>query len=124
VRRRQPRHRTGRACQDLGPASWTTAARAGRAVEQLRLVTAEVQVATVRIQVMFSLITDFENFSVFKPQPSSRESGQRHARPAHRLGRRDENPAKQRGVRGALATGDGRTVVALVAVLSGGAFCW
>ena len=40
-----------------------------RAVEQLRLVMAEVQVATVRNQVMLSLFTDFENFSVFKPSP-------------------------------------------------------
>jgi len=37
-----------------------------RAVEHLRLVMAEVQVATVRNQVMFSLRTDFEN-AVFKP---------------------------------------------------------
>lgn len=39
-----------------------------RAVEQLRLVMAECQVATVREQVMLSLRTDFENFSKFKPQ--------------------------------------------------------
>ena len=38
-----------------------------RAVEHLRLVMAEVQVATVRNQVMLSLFTDFENFSTFKP---------------------------------------------------------
>jgi len=38
-----------------------------RAVEQLRLVLAEVQIATVRNQVLLSLFTDFENFSVFKP---------------------------------------------------------
>lgn len=38
-----------------------------RAVEQLRLVMAELQVATVRAQVLLSLFTDFENFSVFKP---------------------------------------------------------
>src|SRR4051794_39987048 len=38
-----------------------------RAVEHLRLVLAEVQVATVRNQAMLSLFTDFENFSVFKP---------------------------------------------------------
>lgn len=38
-----------------------------RAVEQLRLIMAELQVATVRAQVMLSLFTDFENFSVFKP---------------------------------------------------------
>ena len=28
---------------------------------------AEVQIATVRAQVMLSLMTDFENYSVFKP---------------------------------------------------------
>jgi NAD(P)H-dependent FMN reductase len=40
-----------------------------RGVEQLRLVLAEVQVATVRNQVLLSMYTDFENFSVFKPGP-------------------------------------------------------
>jgi alpha/beta superfamily hydrolase len=30
---------------------------------------AELQVADVRAQVMLSLFTDFENFSVFKPAP-------------------------------------------------------
>jgi NAD(P)H-dependent FMN reductase len=40
-----------------------------RAVEQLRLIMAELQVATVRAQVMFSLYTDFENFGTFKPAP-------------------------------------------------------
>lgn len=38
-----------------------------RAVEQLRLVMAELQVATVRAQVMLSLFTDFENFKALKP---------------------------------------------------------
>ncbi|HET7213550.1 MAG TPA: NAD(P)H-dependent oxidoreductase [Terriglobia bacterium] len=38
-----------------------------RAVENLRLVMAEVQVATVRAQVALSLRTDWENFTVFKP---------------------------------------------------------
>jgi NAD(P)H-dependent FMN reductase len=38
-----------------------------RAVEHLRLVMAEVQVATVRNQVALSLFTDFENFTRFKP---------------------------------------------------------
>jgi NAD(P)H-dependent FMN reductase len=38
-----------------------------RAVEHLRLVLAEVQMATVRNQVLLSMFTDFENFSVFKP---------------------------------------------------------
>ncbi|MDE2138868.1 MAG: NAD(P)H-dependent oxidoreductase [Gammaproteobacteria bacterium] len=40
-----------------------------RAVEHLRLVMAELQIATVRAQVMLSLFTDFENFSRFKPDP-------------------------------------------------------
>src|SRR6267143_4109621 len=38
-----------------------------RAVEQLRLVLAEVRMATVRNQVLLSMFTDFENFSLFKP---------------------------------------------------------
>src|SRR5947207_5962609 len=40
-----------------------------RAVEQLRLVLAEVHVGTVRAQVLLSLMTDFENFTTFKPGP-------------------------------------------------------
>jgi NAD(P)H-dependent FMN reductase len=38
-----------------------------RAVEQLRLVMAELQVATVRTQVALSIFTDFENFTAFHP---------------------------------------------------------
>ncbi len=38
-----------------------------RAVEHLRLVMAELQVADVRAQVALSLYTDFEDFSTFKP---------------------------------------------------------
>lgn len=45
-----------------------------RAVEQLRLVMAELQVATVRSQVMLSLFTDFENMSQFKPAPYHQKS--------------------------------------------------
>ena len=45
-----------------------------RAVEQLRLVLAEVQIATVRNQVLLSMFTDFENFSVFKPAPQHEKS--------------------------------------------------
>jgi NAD(P)H-dependent FMN reductase len=45
-----------------------------RAVEQLRLVMAELQVATVRAQVFLSLLTDFENFRTFKPTPSKEAS--------------------------------------------------
>jgi NAD(P)H-dependent FMN reductase len=40
-----------------------------RAVENLRLVMAEVQVADVRGQVPLSVFTDFENFHDFKPAP-------------------------------------------------------
>lgn len=38
-----------------------------RAHENMRLILAELQVATVRTAVTFSLMTDFENMSVFKP---------------------------------------------------------
>jgi NAD(P)H-dependent FMN reductase len=38
-----------------------------RAVEQLRLIAAELQMATVRTQVALSLFTDFENLSTFRP---------------------------------------------------------
>jgi NAD(P)H-dependent FMN reductase len=41
-----------------------------RAVEHLRLVMGELQVADVRAQVMLSLYTDFENFTTFKPAAS------------------------------------------------------
>jgi NAD(P)H-dependent FMN reductase len=39
-----------------------------RAVEHLRLIMGELQVADVRSQVALSLFTDFENFATFKPQ--------------------------------------------------------
>jgi NAD(P)H-dependent FMN reductase len=45
-----------------------------RAVEHLRLVLAEVQIATIRNQVLLSMFTDFENFSVFKPGPTKEQS--------------------------------------------------
>jgi NAD(P)H-dependent FMN reductase len=38
-----------------------------RAAEHLRLVAGELQMADVRQQVVLSLMTEFENFSVFKP---------------------------------------------------------
>ena len=44
-----------------------------RGVEQLRLVMAELQVATVRAQVGLSLFLDFENFRTFRPA-SGREA--------------------------------------------------
>ena len=39
-----------------------------RAVEHLRLVVGELQIADVRAQVALSLATDFENYHVFTPQ--------------------------------------------------------
>ena len=45
-----------------------------RAVEQLRLVLAELHVATVRSQVLLSMFTDFENFTTFKPAPQHDKS--------------------------------------------------
>ena len=45
-----------------------------RAVEHLRLIMGELQIADVRAQVALSLFTDFENFSTFKPQPLHEKS--------------------------------------------------
>jgi len=45
-----------------------------RAVENLRLVMAELQVATVRAQVGLSLFTDFEKFTVFKPAETQQKN--------------------------------------------------
>jgi NAD(P)H-dependent FMN reductase len=45
-----------------------------RAVEHLRLVMGELQVADVRTQVSLSLFHDFENFSSFKPNPHHEHS--------------------------------------------------
>jgi len=50
------------------------AASGTRAVENLRLIMGELQVADVRAQVGLSLFTDFENFSVFKPVPNHEKS--------------------------------------------------
>jgi NAD(P)H-dependent FMN reductase len=40
-----------------------------RAIEHLRAISAELQLADVRQQLSFSLFTDFENFSEFLPGP-------------------------------------------------------
>ncbi|MDH4234471.1 MAG: NAD(P)H-dependent oxidoreductase [Gallionella sp.] len=45
-----------------------------RAVENLRLVMGELQIADVRAQVALSLFTDFENFTTFKPAPMHEKS--------------------------------------------------
>ena len=39
-----------------------------RAVEHLRLIAAELQMATVRAQAMFTLEEDFENYTSFTPR--------------------------------------------------------
>jgi NAD(P)H-dependent FMN reductase len=45
-----------------------------RAVEHLRLVLAELRVATVRAQVLLSMRADFEKFTTFKPEPHHEKS--------------------------------------------------
>ncbi len=45
-----------------------------RAVEHLRLVMGELQVATVRAQVALSLFHDFEDFTTFRPGPHHQAS--------------------------------------------------
>jgi NAD(P)H-dependent FMN reductase len=49
-----------------------------RAVEHLRLIMAELMVATVRAQVLLSLVDDFEQFRTFTPHP-------RHEQEVHRM---------------------------------------
>lgn len=48
----------------------------GRAIEHLRGIAAELQIADVRQTVTFSLFTDFENFSKFTPGPQHADSAQ------------------------------------------------
>ena len=45
-----------------------------RAVENLRLIMGELQVADVRAQVALSLFSDFENYTVFKPDQRHEKS--------------------------------------------------
>jgi NAD(P)H-dependent FMN reductase len=52
-----------------GFVSYGGAASGARAVEHLRLILAELQVATVRAQVGMGVLTDFENYTAFKPLP-------------------------------------------------------
>jgi len=53
--------------KSAGFVSYGAGSSGGRAVEHLRMVMAELQVADVRAQVLLSLFTDFENFAAFKP---------------------------------------------------------
>jgi NAD(P)H-dependent FMN reductase len=45
-----------------------------RAIEHLRAIMSELQVAHVRQQLSFSMFTDFENFSTFAPGPQHSEA--------------------------------------------------
>jgi NAD(P)H-dependent FMN reductase len=56
--------------KSAGFVAYGASASGARAVEQLRLVVSELQVADVRTPVLLSLINDFENYSVFKPNPA------------------------------------------------------
>lgn len=52
-----------------GFVSYGGGASGARAVEQLRLVLSELMIATVRAQVLLSLVTDFEQWTKFRPLP-------------------------------------------------------
>lgn len=45
-----------------------------RAAEHLRGILGELQIADIRTHILLSLFTDFENFSVFKPQDTIHEN--------------------------------------------------
>ncbi|MEV7042738.1 NAD(P)H-dependent oxidoreductase [Amycolatopsis sp. NPDC051061] len=47
-----------------------------RAIEHLRAICSELQIAHVRQQVSFSVFTDFENFSVFTPGPQHEDAAE------------------------------------------------
>jgi NAD(P)H-dependent FMN reductase len=47
-----------------------------RAIEHLRGISSELQIAHVRQQLSFSLFTDFENFATFAPGPQHTDSAQ------------------------------------------------
>ncbi len=57
-----------------GFVSYGAASSGSRAVEHLRGIMGELQIADVRAQVLLSLIHDFENFSVFQPKPHHEEA--------------------------------------------------
>jgi NAD(P)H-dependent FMN reductase len=52
-----------------GFVAYGASSNGSRAVEHLRQIMGELQVADVRAQVLLSLYTDFENFGAFKPNP-------------------------------------------------------
>jgi NAD(P)H-dependent FMN reductase len=52
-----------------GFVSYGSHASGARAVEHLRLIMGEIQIADVRAQLGLSLLRDFENYQVFVPKP-------------------------------------------------------
>src|SRR5438552_7014499 len=66
-----------------------------RAVENLRSIMAELQVATVRAQVGLSMFTDFEKFSVFKPAPMQEKYVRVMLDQVIALGRRVKNTSRE-----------------------------
>jgi NAD(P)H-dependent FMN reductase len=55
--------------KSAGFVAYGASSNGSRAVEHLRQIMGELQVADVRAQVLLSLYTDFENFTTFKPNP-------------------------------------------------------
>ena len=75
-------------------------ASGARAVEQLRLVLAEVQMATVRLQVLLSMYYRLRKLQRLQARSTKRDVGQRHAGSAHRVGRRAEDAAEENSIGG------------------------
>ncbi len=68
-----------------------------RAVEHLRGIMAEVQVADVRAHVSLSLFTDYESFSAFTPAPRHVDQAENDARSTRGVERRAEDRARSEG---------------------------
>ena len=73
-------------------AAWAARAPSSTCVSSL----AELQIGTVRQQLAFSLMTDFENFSTFKPAEYHLPGRARHARPARVVGRSASHGSRAR----------------------------
>jgi NAD(P)H-dependent FMN reductase len=59
--------------KSAGFVSYGASANGTRAVEHLRLVMGELQVADVRAQVALSLVDDFEAYTTFRPRPQQED---------------------------------------------------
>jgi len=73
-------------------------ASGARAVEQLRLNLAEVQMATVRLQVLFSMYHRLRKLQRLQARFTKRDVGQRDARSARRMGRRAEDAPEENSI--------------------------